>query len=128
VLAPSYRKMKNFLELKSFFSLPDEFNKKYNPRQSISRYGINGHYIPNFFLKVLYVKTKICLFKFFVGHVMIDTKKLYFLLPFFSAADFSNAIQLSEVANLLLKRASIPKTINPFSGGVMGNYFEEIFS
>jgi hypothetical protein len=60
---------------------------------------------------------------------MIDTQKtLFFYCCFFAAVDFAAAVKLPEVANSFLKSASIPKTARPFSFGVMGKFFQNIFS
>jgi hypothetical protein len=58
---------------------------------------------------------------------MIDTKKIILFTPGFFCRQFFATIQLSEVKNMLLKRASILKTTRSFSGGVIGNFFEDIF-
>jgi hypothetical protein len=63
---------------------------------------------------------------FFIEYVIIDPKKLFFLLPFVSVADFRHCSTFRG-ANLLSKRGYIPKTTSPFLGGVMGNFFEDIF-
>jgi hypothetical protein len=56
---------------------------------------------------------------------MIDTKKQFFSAEFLGS-DFFNTVKVSDMANWFLKRASIPKTTRPFSGGVIGNFFEDI--
>jgi hypothetical protein len=59
---------------------------------------------------------------------MIDTKKRFFSTDvFFWETDFLNTVKLSDMASLFLKRASIPKNTSPFPGGVVGNFFEDIF-
>jgi hypothetical protein len=58
---------------------------------------------------------------------MIDTKKRFFSTDVFLETDFLNTVKLSDMASLFLKRASISKTTSPFSGGVVGNFFEDIF-
>jgi hypothetical protein len=56
---------------------------------------------------------------------MIDTKKI-FLWHFFRCQFFRHS-SIFRGANLLLNRAYIPKTISPLLGGVMENFFQDIF-
>jgi hypothetical protein len=58
---------------------------------------------------------------------MIDPKKLFFFAAIFFRCRFFRHRSTFRGANLLLKRAYIPKTTSPFLGGVMGNFFEDIF-
>jgi hypothetical protein len=60
---------------------------------------------------------------------MMDTKKLFFCMFYhrFFGRQFSNGVKLSKIANLFLDIASKPKTTRLFSGGIMGNFFEDIF-
>jgi hypothetical protein len=58
---------------------------------------------------------------------MTDTKKLFFFAAIFFRRQFFRHWSTFRVANLLLKRAYIPKTTSPFLGGVKGNFFGDIF-
>jgi hypothetical protein len=58
---------------------------------------------------------------------MIDPKKLFCFTAIFFPRRFFCHCSTFRGANLFLKRAYIPKTTSPFLGGVMGNFFEDIF-
>jgi hypothetical protein len=57
---------------------------------------------------------------------MTDTQKNFFADIFFHRRFFRHWSTF-RVANLLLKRAYIPKTTSSFLGGVMRNFFGDIF-
>ncbi len=93
--------------------------KRITCAKSITRYGLNISKFFNFFFFFFY-----CLFIW--KYVMIDTKRLFVYCHFFPPPIFCHCSTFRG-ANLLLKRAYIPKTTSPFLGGVVGNFFEDIF-
>ncbi len=91
---------------------------------SITRYDINGHNISNFFFplflffcSLLNVRITILKWKseFFLLKICYDRhkKNLFFAAIFFCRRFFRHCSTF-RVANLLLKRAYIPKTTSPF--------------
>ncbi len=92
--------------------------------KSITRYDINGHNISKFlnfcffFLFLLPNECKNNNFKMKIGifvweYVMIDTKNYFVYCQFFCRRFFHHCSTFRG-ANLLLKRACIPKTASPF--------------
>jgi hypothetical protein len=73
------------------------------------------------FLKIFY-------FILFLYHVMIVSKKYFFLTTVFFHCRLFRRRLTFRAGDLFLKRAYIRKTNSPFSGGVMDTYFEILFS
>ncbi len=104
--------------------------------KSITRYDINGHNISkffkfyNFFFLLFPTECKNNNIKMKIGNffenMLWPTQKFFFATIFFRRRFFHHCSTF-RVANLLLKRAYIPKTTSPFLGGVMGNFFEDNF-
>jgi hypothetical protein len=93
---------------------------------------------PNFFLFFLFFfflfstecknnKFKIKIEIFFLRICYDRHKKVFFFAAIFFRCRFFRHCSTFGVANLLLKRAYIPKTTSPLLGGVTGNFFGDIF-
>jgi hypothetical protein len=102
--------------------------------KSITHYDNNGHNISKFFSSFFLFPTEckknnfnIKIGIFFLRICYDRQKNNFFLPPFFSAADFFATVQLSGLPICYWRELTHPKLPVLFLGGVVGNFFGDIF-